>query len=106
MPRKQYNITNSGAATAGDLINGFEWQGLEIGYRNILQERGFSHEEVDFQVAAAKVMRAVHKIHSLTGTERKLGSDENVSEAIYNDMRQIIVDALFEIRRMGVQVAA
>ncbi|KAB1086172.1 hypothetical protein F4V91_06825 [Neorhizobium galegae] len=87
MPRKQYNITNSSAAIAGDLINGFEWQGLQIGYRDRLLEQGLPTEEVDFQVAAAKVMRAVHKIHCLTGTERKLGSDENVSAAIYDDMR-------------------
>ncbi|WP_165418033.1 hypothetical protein [Rhizobium ruizarguesonis] len=51
-------------------------------------------------------MRAVQRIHNLVGTGRELGSDRIVTQEIYNDMRQIIIDALFKMKCMSPGVAA
>ncbi|UFW65806.1 hypothetical protein RlegWSM1455_07225 [Rhizobium laguerreae] len=100
------DISNSSLAIAGAMVSGFDWLAIEMSWRDALLTQGLSGDEVDFQVEAAKVMRAVNRIHTLIGTERELGSERIVTEDIYNEMRQIVSDALFKIRRMSPGVVA
>ncbi|MGO7323769.1 hypothetical protein ACCS95_33475 [Rhizobium ruizarguesonis] len=67
-------------------------------YEQLLIDRGANPRDLEFQKAAMYVMHLVHRVKGITGTERRICSDEPID--LYDLAARDIEDMLWYIYRL------